>query len=228
MRLPYGFLRLLPVLMAMSGGVPHALPGQEARPTGVWVLDTLRSDSLHLPGRERWDTTGRGVSRGRPEGPGGEGPGVGPPGAGGLGPGMEGGRRYGGSRYGRGMNEKDAARLHQTLNLAREAPVSIAFDSGGRLVKFTDARGFETTLRTDGKRTRDTVFDGGDVYTRAAWDHEALVVEHRVDGGGKVSERYTLGLGGIRLLSFVEVDGLLQPLAFTRQFTRPDSSVATP
>jgi hypothetical protein len=222
---PSKFLRWLPLLLATSGA-PHVLLGQEARPTGVWVLDTLRSDSLHLPGRERWDSASPRVGRGRPEGPGGEGPGMGPPGAGGLGPGMEGGRRYGGSRYGRGMNEKDAARLHQTLNLAREAPVSIAFDSGGRLVRFTDTRGFETTLRTDGRKTRDTVFDGGDVSTRAGWDHETLVVERRVDGGGKVTERYTLGLGGIRLLSFVEVDGLLQPLDFTRQFARPDSNAA--
>jgi len=68
------------------------------------------------------------------------------------------------------------------------------------------------------------VLDGGDVDTKARWDDEALVIERRVDGGGRVTERYTLGLGNIRLLSFIAVDGLQQPLEFTRQFEREEVS----
>jgi hypothetical protein len=118
------------------------------------------------------------------------------------------------------MNERDLARMHQTLLLARRAPARVEFEESGAHVKLTDSQGFETTIPINRQGVTETVFDGGDVETKARWDEETLVIERRVDGGGKVTERYTLGLGATRLLVFVEVDRLLQPLAFTRQYER--------
>jgi hypothetical protein len=141
---------------------------------------------------------------------------------------MEGGGRAPGvgGRAGRVTGEKGLARLRQTLALARKAPARVEIDSSGRTVKFTDLQGFETTLAIDGRKIRESVFDGGDVSTKARWSKETLVIERQVDGGGRVIERYTLGLGGIRLLSFVEVRSVLQPLDFTRQFVRAESNSA--
>jgi len=113
-------------------------------------------------------------------------------------------------------------RLRQTLALARKAPARVEIDPGGRTVKFTDLQGFETTLAIDGRKITESVFDGGDVSTKARWSKETLVIERQVGGGG----RYTLGLGGIRLLSFVEVRSVLQPLDFTRQFVRAEQNSA--
>jgi hypothetical protein len=118
------------------------------------------------------------------------------------------------------MTDKELERIRQTLALARKAPATIEIDAEGRSVKLTDRLGFETTLAIDGRRSCESVYDGSEICTRASWSDETLVIERRVDGGGRVTERYTLGLGGIRLLSFVQVDGLLQPLEFTRQFER--------
>jgi len=193
----------------------HGLRAQEGRPAGVWVLDSARSDTLRSPFRERSDSIG-------PRS-GGEGPGFGRPGGlGGPGgaPGMEGGRRYGGGRYSRGMSDKELERIRQTLGLGRKAPAMIAIDAKGKSVKLTDQQGFETTLAIGGPALCESTYEGGEVCTRARWNDETLVVERRVDGGGRVLERYTLGLGGIRLLSFVSVEGLMQPLEFTRQYGR--------
>jgi len=131
---------------------------------------------------------------------------------------MEAGPGYAGDRARRGMTEKELERTRQTLALARKAPATIEIDAKGKSVKLTDRRGFETTLPIDGRRSCESAYDGSDICTRASWSNKTLVIERRVDGGGRVTERYTLGLGGIRLLSFVQVDGLLQPLEFTRQF----------
>jgi hypothetical protein len=133
---------------------------------------------------------------------------------------MEGGRRYGGGRYGRGMTDKDLERIRQTLALARKAPAQIEIDAGAKSVKLTDGQGFETSLTIDGRTSCESVYDGGEVCTKARWSDETLVIERRVNGGGRVVERYTLGLGGLRLLSFVSVVGVVQPLEFTRQFER--------
>jgi hypothetical protein len=118
------------------------------------------------------------------------------------------------------LSEQDLARIRQTVALARRAPARIRFEEDGSRVTLTDSQGFETTLQIGGRKSRETVLDGGDVDTKARWDDETLVIERRVDGGGRVTERYTLGLGGVRLLSFIAVDGLQQPLEFTRQFER--------
>lgn len=210
-------LHLLGALVSLVIVTPPGAVAQSPRPSGAWRYDETHSDTLRSPFREHNDSGGP-----RPGGPPGEGPGYGAPGIGGQGgsPGMEGGRRYGGGRYSRGMTDKDLERIRQTLALARKAPAQIEIDAFGKHVKITDRQGFETTLAVDGRATCETVFDGGEVCTKARWGDETLVIERRVNGGGRVVERYTLGLGGIRLLSFVSVEGLMQPLEFTRQYQR--------
>jgi hypothetical protein len=198
----------------------QTLSAQETRPSGAWILDAARSDTLRSPIRERSDSAGPGQETGV-AGPGYAPPAAEPPpGA----PDIEGGRRPPGAgrEAGRVPDEKGLRRLRQTLALARKAPARIEIDSSRKTVRFTDHQGFETTLSINGRTTRESVFEGGDVSTKAGWSDETLVIERRVDGGGRVTERYALGLGGIRLLSFVQVKSMLQPLEFTRQFVRAE------
>jgi hypothetical protein len=61
---------------------------------------------------------------------------------------------------------------------------------------------------------------GGTVETTVRWDHDAIVVERKVDGGGKVKTRYELGLGGTRLIAFVDLDGMMQGRSFTLHYLR--------
>jgi hypothetical protein len=124
---------------------------------------------------------------------------------------------YGGRRGGRRLDEKGIARMRQTLALLHRVPRRIRID-GDSTFSFENGSGTETTWRIGGKTMTEQVPEGGDLETKLRWKDEALVVERKVAGGGRVRESYELGLGGTRLIVFVAVDGLLQPLARTRQY----------
>jgi len=192
---------------------PLTLVAQQPRPTGEWQLNEARSDSV--PARFGQHGPGEMRRAGRPgEGPGGLGPGAGEPGA--EAPGMREGPGYG--RRIRRLDEKGLTRIHQTLELVRDPPLRLWIGADGGTINLRNRSGDEMTLYTDGSRFREVVEEGGDVETRAYWKGESLIIERKVDGGGKITETYGLGLDGTRLLSFVEVSGLTQPLAFTRQY----------
>ena len=108
--------------------------------------------------------------------------------------------------------------MHQTLELLRNVPERLRISADGKTVTVIDRSGGEMTLYTDGSKFREAVQDQGYVETRAYWGAEGLVIERKVDGGGKITENYGLGLDGSRLIAFVEVSGLTQPLAVTRQY----------
>jgi hypothetical protein len=205
----------LSVLLLLS---PLALAAQQARPQGEWQLNEIRSDSVPA----RFGQHGPSESRrgGRPgEGPGGEGPGGMGPGAGG--PGMDGPGRRGGPGHGRRerqLDEKGLARIHQTLELLRDPPRRLRISPDGGTINLLDRSGNEMTLYTDGSKFNEAVENGGDVENKAYWKAESLIIERKVEGGGKITETYGLGLDGTRLLAFVEVSGIPQPLAITRQY----------
>jgi len=210
LRLP----RLSPMgLSALLLLAPLPLVAQQPRPQGQWQLNETRSDSV--PARFGQHGPGEMHRGGRPgEGPGGLGPGAGEPGA--EAPGMREGPGYG--RRTRRLDEKGLARIHQTLELVRDPPQHLWISADGGTINLRNRSGDETTLYTDGSKFREVVEEGGDVETRAYWNAESLIIERKVDGGGKITETYGLGLDGTRLLSFVEVSGLTQPLAITRQY----------
>lgn len=193
----------------------------------MWHLDVERSDSL--PGR-------RGAT-GMPPGPGGtpEGaaPGYGPPpgaGVGGVGgtgvpEGEPGGRRYTGNRYGREYNEKDLARIRQTLELGRRSAAVIRIEPDSGRFTWMDEGGGVVTWKIGGGSVTDPVVGGGAIKTRVRWKGDAVVLERKIEGGGKVVDSFGLGLDGTRLLDYVEVYIGPEPTTFTRQYVR---EVATP
>jgi hypothetical protein len=215
--------RLPPVAacLALVLLTPSVALAQHPRPTGAWRLDVANADSVmarlfqseHRPG----------MRGGLPPRDGGRtGGGMGPPG--GMEPGTPGeepggmsGRRPPG-RYGRAPSDKDLIRMRLTLDLVRDAPRRIVFGPGDTTVTLVDTSGTETVLRINGPKVKQEADSGVTVETRARWKSDALIIEHKVKGGGKVTERYLLGLGDVRLIAIVEADGLVQPMAFTRRY----------
>ncbi len=227
--------RVAPALLVAATLGAASAAAQQPRPDGAWRLDPARSDSLTTRfGRDGGPAGGPvpgpgGVGPGG-EGPGGTGaPGYGPPGSGGpggeRGPGADigGGRRFGGGRYGKGMSEKDLARIRQTLELVRVVPVGVRISIAEGTFTTIDSAGVEQTLRIGKTRVTPAVDSSGVVKTTARWKGDALVVEQKVDGGGKVVESYGVGLDGTRMIVFVELTIGLTPRSFTRQYVRAEA-----
>ena len=142
---------------------------------------------------------------------------------------MEPGRsRAGRGRYARTLDDKDLARIRQTMDLLRDPPQLIRIGAGDSTLTVTDRSGAESTWRIDRKWVRQKVEGGGDLETLARWDGEDLVIERKVDGGGRITATCRLGLGGSRLVVFVDVAGLPQPLALRWLYDPADSAGAAP
>jgi hypothetical protein len=217
-------------LFAVSTLIVGAAGAQQPRPEGAWRLDPSHSDSLTTRFGRNGAAPGGPVASPGGATPGGEGPGgvpgYGPPGSAGpggeRGPGGDvgGSRRFGGGRYGKGMSEKDLARIRQTLELVRVAPVRVRISKAENSFTVIDSAGVEQTLHIGQTRVTPAVDSGGAVKTTARWKGDALIVEQKVDGGGKVVESYGVGLDGTRMIVFVELTIGLTPRSFTRQYVR--------
>ena len=211
-----------------------AVGAQQPRPEGAWRLDLSHSDSAttrfgrgSTPAAAPGERPGVGGPGG--DGPGGSGPGYGPPGTEGpggeRGPGADiaGGRRFGGGRYGRGMSEKDMVRIRQTLELLRAAPAQVRISIKDGSFTTIDSTGAEQTLRIGETVVSPPPIDsGGTVKTSARWKGDALIVERKVDGGGRVKESYGLGLDGSRMIVFVELTIGAMPRTLTRQYVKSE------
>jgi len=204
-------LLLLSTLTATGQIAP--LLGQASRPTGTWCLDTTLSDKAPPRPGANWASPppGAGGERGegRRQGPGGEG----------------GGYSGGGRRPGRDLSDKDLERVAQTMGLLRDPPTRLRFSPRDSLT-LSDADGSEMLLRINGKSHRESVPEGGDVETGAEWKGPDLVIERRVKGGGRVRETYQRGLEQSRLLAYVEIVGLFQPVNLRRQYQRVEGECA--
>jgi hypothetical protein len=183
----------------------------QARPDGEWRLDmakagldsgSARADS-QLPIRPSWGEPSTGTAGGEPRQP--------SPGYGGRHP---------------EFSEKARARMRETMVLSKRVPKRIRIDAQASTFTVVDDSGSVKTLHLDGKKLEEPVEGGGTVETTARWDHDAIVVERKVDGGGKVKTRYELGLGGTRLIAFVDLDGMMQGRSFTLHYLKvpPDST----
>jgi hypothetical protein len=237
MMLPLRMIRrLAAVALAASTLVATVAIAQQPRPEGAWRFDPSRSDSLTTrfgrgSGPAGGPVPGPGGAGPGGEGPGGTGaPGYGPPGSAGpggeRGPGGDvgGSRRFGGGRFGSGMSEKDLARIRQTLELVRVVPVEVRISIADGTFTTIDSAGIEQTLRIGKTRVTPATDSAGAVKMTAHWKGDALIVEQKVDGGGKIVESYGVGLDGTRMIVFVELTIGLTPRSFTRQYVRAGES----
>jgi hypothetical protein len=133
-----------------------------------------------------------------------------------------------GGHYARTFDEKELARMRQTMDLLRDPPRRISIGAGDSTLTVTDRSGTESTWRIDKRWVRQKVEGGGDLETMARWNGEDLVIERKVDGGGRITATCRLGLGGSRLVVFVDVAGLPQPLALRWLYDPADSAGTAP
>jgi hypothetical protein len=208
---------LLPVI---APPLARTLVAQEPRPVGNWRLDQTHVDTsatrMGPPGGEgRW--------RGQPptDTGGVEGGPTGEPRTGQYG----GGEHHHGYGYG-GMDDKLRARMHNVMQLVRHAPQRIDISEDARSVTVTDDSGMVKTWPIDGKKLKDTLADGSEMESILKWQKNDLVYERRLGSGIKLTETYRLGLGGNRLIAFINIEGLMEPRSFTRQYAPAEEAAA--
>ena len=206
--------------LALLSALPTLLHAQQPRPEGTWRIVPARADSVQErpapgPTREPVEMI-----------PGGRGPGGGPPGAtgpGGPGNEMPGGGGPGGSRYRRNASARDLERMRQTIVLGHRAPAQVRIDPRTKTFTTIDSMGVEESW-VIGKSVEVAPEDSvlGAVETSVRWKGDALVVERRVDGGGKVRESYGVGLDATRMVVFVEIHMGAFPTSFRRQYLKEE------
>ena len=159
--------------------------------SGQWTLNAAQSDNPRdmLQARDSGGDESRGGwSRG------------GYGGRGGFGRGRRGGATT-------GMSDEQRQRMHQTMQLAFDAPSALTIAETDSSVAFAADGGAPLVLYSDGRKVTRNVEGGGDVETRGRWQGNDFVVERKVSGGGKVTEDYLRSQDGKQLYVIVGFEG---------------------
>jgi hypothetical protein len=123
------------------------------------------------------------------------------------------------------MSEEGLARMQQTMELARYAPLLLDLGLTDSTVSLGDPRTSNVLLlHLDGRKFKQKVEGGGDIEIKAKWNDRLLVLERKVSGGGKVTEWYTRSEDGRQLIVQVRVKGGRIPRAieFRRVYDRAE------
>jgi len=183
--------------------------------SGRWTYNAAQSNS---PGDmlQSGDTSGS-EQRGGGGGGGGGGRrgGFSGGGRGGFG-GGRGGYRGGGG--GGGMSDEQRARMHQTMQLALQAPATLTIAGTDSTMLLTADTGAALLVYSDGRKFKQHVEGGGDLEIKGRWQGYDFVLERKVSGGGKVTEDYLKSQDGKQLYVIVSVDGLRRQLEFRRVY----------
>ena len=197
-------MRLTMAVVLFVAGTP--VTAQHPDLSGQWTFNAAQSDNPRdmLQGRDSSGDESRG---GRTGG--------GYPGTGGGGRGGFGGRgsfgrgRGGGSRGGggAGMSDEQRQRMHQTMQLAFDAPPALTIAETDSSVAVGSDSGAALVLYNDGRKVAQKVEGGGDVEIKGRWLGNDFVVERKVSGGGKVTEDYLRSQDGKQLFVIVKFEG---------------------
>ena len=174
--------------------------------SGQWTFNAAQSDNPRdmLQGRDSsGDESRGGRTGGGYAGTGGGGRG-GFGGRAGFGRGRGGGSRGGG---GGGMSDEQRQRMHQTMQLAFDAPPALTIAETDSSVAVGSDSGAALVLYNDGRKVTQKVEGGGDVEIKGRWLGNDFVVERKVSGGGKVTEDYLRSQDGKQLFVIVKFEG---------------------
>src|SRR6267143_1534447 len=116
-----------------------------------------------------------------------------------------GGGRGGGG--GGGMTDEQRQRMHQTMQLAFDAPPALTIAETDSSIALTSDGGAALMLYSDGRKVTQKVEGGGDVEIKGRWLGNDFVVERKVSGGGKVTEDYLRSQDGKQLFVIVKFEG---------------------
>jgi len=161
--------------------------------SGQWTLNAAQSDNPRDMLQAR-DSSGDEARGGRSRGGYGR--------RGGFGRGRGGGERGGG-----GMSDEQRQRMHQTMQLAFDAPAALTIAETDSSVAFAWDGNAPLVLYSDGRRVTQKVEGGGDVEIKGHWQGNDFVVERKVSGGGKVTEDYLRSQDGKQLYVIVGFEG---------------------
>ncbi len=159
--------------------------------SGQWALNAAQSDHPRDMLQVR-DSSGDEPRGGRSRG--------GYGGRGGFGRGRGGGA-------GSGLSDEQRQRMHQTMQLAFDAPAALTIAETDSSVAFALDGNAPLVLYSDGRKVTQKVEGGGDVETRGRWQGNDFVVERKVSGGGKVMEDYLRSQDGKQLYVIVGFEG---------------------
>src|SRR2546428_4176282 len=165
--------------------VVAAIPllAQQPDLSGHWTFNAAQSDNPRdmLQGRDSsGDESRGGRTGGGYAGTGGGGRG-GFGGRAGFGRGRGGGSRGGG---GAGMSDEQRQRMHQTMQLAFDAPPALTIAETDSSVAVGSESGAALVLYNDGRKVTQKVEGGGGVEIKGRWLGNEFVVERNVSGGG--------------------------------------------
>jgi len=197
-------MRLTMAVVLFVAGTP--VTAQHPDLSGQWTFNAAQSDNPRdmLQGRDSSGDESRGgrTGGGYPGTGGGARGGFG--GRGGFGRGRGGGSRGGG---GAGMSDEQRQRMHQTMQLAFDAPPALTIAETDSSVAVGSDSGAALVLYNDGRKVTQKVERGGDVEIKGRWLGNDFVVERKVSGGGKVTEDYLRSQDGKQLFVIVKFEG---------------------
>jgi hypothetical protein len=208
----------LAVALAVAVGVPVRLPAADESGTaaprlaGRWQLDKEKSEDARAKMREA-----RGGERPRGWGGG--------PGGGGMGGGMGGGGRMGGGRWGgRGGGDRPEGGEGGSDRPARsgfreffEPAATLEITQDEHEVAIDAGEGRVLRVHPDGHKTKS---EGGESEVKARWNGSELVVENKLQRGGKLTNVYVLAAEGRELHVTSRLDGRVgDPVTVRRVYT---------
>lgn len=209
-------------VLAVAISTPGAASAQQPHPdlSGQWVFDSAKSDRPITP----IERGSYGLGRPAPaDSEGGERGGVGEPmERPGEMSGMDGMGGRSGYRRGReSPDEKDRARMRLMLRLAQPDSALAIYRTDSTVTVVTPADSL--ILFTDGRKMKDTLGANVEVETKAEWKDDALVVERKLGGDLKITERFTLSGTGRYLWLYVQADNgrFHMPVPFLRVYYHP-------
>jgi hypothetical protein len=185
---------------------------EEVDLSGTWILNPEESDDPS----GQMDQMGGGAGGGGMRGGGGGG--MRP--SGGMGGGMRGGR----GGMGGGM---DPEKMRQTTEMVRQAAQCIGLQQGDSTVTLMFDQQRSLVLHIDGRELEQELPAGTKMEIRAGWKGRYFVVEREIDGGGKITEEYTIssGTGQLYVITRLELnDRMPQPLEFRRVYDTASES----
>jgi hypothetical protein len=105
------------------------------------------------------------------------------------------------------MTDEQRQRMHQTMQLAFDAPPALTIAETDSSIALTSDGGAALMLYSDGRKVTQKVEGGGDVEIKGRWLGNDFVVERKVSGGGKVTEDYLRSQDGKQLFVIVKFEG---------------------
>jgi len=105
------------------------------------------------------------------------------------------------------MTDEQRQRMHQTMQLAFDAPAALTIAETDSSIALTSDGGAALMLYSDGRKVTQKVEGGGDVEIKGRWLGNDFVVERKVSGGGKVTEDYLRSQDGKQLFVIVKFEG---------------------